>query len=134
MHEPGGEKRKVLGTACLVIGMASGLNPKYLVLHEVWAGLLVALAIGVHRPGKWGWSLAAAGAALAIREHALPFVLLLGAMAVWRRDWREAGAWGVLVLAFLRLPRLARRAGRTRCFCRATARPRAGSRCAACAA
>ncbi|MXO59071.1 hypothetical protein GRI89_05900 [Altererythrobacter salegens] len=99
--EPGGDPRKVIGVACLIIGMASGLNPKYLVLHEVWAGLLVALAIGVHRPGKWGWALLAAGGALAIREHVLPFVLLLGAMAAWRRDWREAGAWGALVLAFL---------------------------------
>ena len=99
--EPGGDRRKVLGALFLVVGMASGLNPKYLVLHEVWAGLLVALAIGMHRPGKWGWAWIAAAAALAIREHALPFVLLLGAMAAWRRDWRESAAWGALVLLFL---------------------------------
>lgn len=98
--EPGGERRKVLAVVFLLFGMASGLNPKYLVLHEVWTGLLVALAIGVHRPGKWGWAWLAAAFALAIREQALPFVLLLGAMAAWRRDWREASAWGALVLLF----------------------------------
>src|SRR5690606_16342042 len=54
----------------------------------------------LHRPGRWHLAWLAAAAALAIREHALPFVLLLGAMAAWRRDRREAAAWGVLVLLF----------------------------------
>ena len=45
------------------------------VLHELWAGMLLALAFGLHRPGrKYGAALVAAGLALAIREHALPFV------------------------------------------------------------
>ena len=68
-------------------------------LHELWAGMLVALAFGLHRPGRWGALLAVAALALAIREHALPFVLLLCAMAAWRRDWTEAAAWAALVLA-----------------------------------
>jgi hypothetical protein len=38
--------------------------------------------------------------ALAIREHALPFVLLLAALAAWRRDWREAIAWLALIALF----------------------------------
>ncbi|MGC1271823.1 MAG: hypothetical protein WA842_14630, partial [Croceibacterium sp.] len=42
----------------------------------------------------------AAALALAIREHAVPFVLLLGALALWRRDWREAAAWAALTLLF----------------------------------
>ena len=100
-EEPGGRERRLLAVVLLLFGMAAGLNPSYLVLHEVWAGLFVALAIGLHRAGTWHWAWLAAAAALAIREHALPFVLLLGAMAAWRRDWREASAWGVLVLLFL---------------------------------
>ena len=99
-EEPGGRERRVTATALLLAGMAAGLNPAYLVLHEVWAGLLVALAIGVHRPGRWHWAWLAAAAALAIREHALPFVLLLAAMAAWRRDWREAAAWLALAALF----------------------------------
>ena len=99
-EEPGGRERRVTATALLLAGMAAGLNPAYLVLHEVWAGLLVALAIGLHRPGRWHWAWLAAAAALAIREHALPFVLLLGAMAAWRRDWRETAAWAALVILF----------------------------------
>src|SRR5690606_16719530 len=76
-EEPGGEEHRTIGLLLLVIGAGTGLKLEYLVLHEVWAGLLLALAFGLHRPGKWGLAWLAAAAALAIREHALPFVLLL---------------------------------------------------------
>ena len=91
----------VIALLLLVIGAATGLKLQYLVLHEVWAGLLLALSFGLHRPGRWGAAWLAAAAALAIREHALPFVLLMGAMAAYRRDWRETAAWGGLVLLFV---------------------------------
>lgn len=90
-----------IGTSLIFFGAALGLNRYYFVLHELWAGMLLALAFGLHRPGRWGWSLAVAALALAIREHALPFVLLMGAMAAWRRDWKEAAAWAALVVSFL---------------------------------
>ncbi|HSG55664.1 MAG TPA: hypothetical protein VLA45_09420 [Paracoccaceae bacterium] len=100
-EEPGGDEHRTFALLLLVIGAGTGLKLDYLVLHEVWAGLLLALAFGLHRPGKWGLAWLAAAAALAIREHALPFVLLMTAMAGWRRDWRETAAWGVLALAFV---------------------------------
>ncbi|MFM5923913.1 MAG: hypothetical protein ACKOPG_06985 [Novosphingobium sp.] len=90
-----------MATALLFFGASLGLNRYYFVLHELWAGMLLALALGLHRPGrKWGASLAVAALALAIREHCLPFVLLMAATAFWRRDWKEGAAWSVLVLAF----------------------------------
>ncbi len=98
--EPGGEPVRKIAVALMFLGASLGLNRHYFVLHELWAGMLLALAFGLHRPGKWGAAWLAAAAALAIREHALPFVLLLGAMALWRRDWRELGAWAVLALLF----------------------------------
>ena len=100
-EEPGGEKLRRIGAALMFMGASLGLNRYYFVLHELWAGMLVALAFGLHRPGRWGWALAVAAVALALREHVLPFVLLMGALAAWRRDWKEAAAWGGLVLAFL---------------------------------
>jgi hypothetical protein len=99
--EPGGKRMQRLGAALMFMGASLGLNRYYFVLHELWAGMLIALAFGLHRPGRWGWSLAVAALAVAIREHALPFVLLMGAMAAWRRDWKEAAAWGALVVAFV---------------------------------
>lgn len=98
--EPGREEHRTIALMLLMIGALIGMKAQYLVLHEVWAGLLLALSFGLHRPGKWFLAWLAAAAALAIREHALPFVLLMGAMAMFRRDWREMLAWGGLVLAF----------------------------------
>lgn len=101
--EPGGKRYQAIGTALIFVGTSLGLNSYFFVLHELWAGMLLTLAFGLHRPGKWGWSLAAAALALAIREHSLPFVLLMAAMAFWRRDWKEGAAWSTLAALFLAL-------------------------------
>lgn len=100
--EPGGDDKRVLAMAFLFVGTSLGLNRYFFVLHELWSGMLLALAFGLHRPGrKWGWALTVAALAVAIREHALPFILLMAAFAAWRRDWTEAAAWSGLALAFL---------------------------------
>lgn len=101
--EPGGEPLRRIGAAFMFMGASLGLNRYYFVLHELWAGMLMALAFGLHRPGRWGWSLTVAALALALREHVLPFILLMAAMAAWRRDWKETAAWATLVMAFVAL-------------------------------
>lgn len=91
-----------IALAFVFLGASLGLNRYYFVLHELWAGMLVALAFGLHRPGrKWGAALAVTALALAIRETVLPFALLLAASAFWRRDWKEGAAWSALVIVFL---------------------------------
>lgn len=101
-EEPGGASRRALITALLFVGVSLGLNRYYFVLHELWAGMLLALSFGLHRPGrKWLASLLVAALAVAIREHALPFIALMAAMAFWRRDWREGAAWSALAAVFL---------------------------------
>ena len=99
--EPGGAAYRRIGAALMFAGGSLGLNRYYFVLHELWAGMLIALAFALHRPGRWKASLAVAALAVAVREHALPFVLLMGAMAAWRADWRETLAWTALILVFL---------------------------------
>ena len=101
-EEPGGEKLRLIAMSALFVGASIGTIRYFFVLHELWAGSLLALAFGLHRPDKDKWLGAwlAAAAALAIREHALPFVLLMAAFALWQRRWREGAAWCLLVLAF----------------------------------
>ena len=99
-EEPGGVRFRLLGTALMAMGGSLGLNRSFFVLHELWAGMLIALAFGLHRPGRWGAALLFAALALALRELVLPFVLLMAAMAAWRKDWREATAWIMLVAVF----------------------------------
>lgn len=101
-EEASDPRTRRIGLALVFFGASLGLNRYYFVLHELWAGMLLALAFGLHRPGrKWGAALAVTALALAIREHAFPFVLLMGALALWRRDWKEGAAWGALAGTFI---------------------------------
>ncbi len=98
--EPGGRQHRLAAMAGLVWLASRGLYAYFFVLHELWAGMLLALAFGLHRPRRWKGAFVAVAAALAIRELALPFVLLMAAGAAWRRDWRETAAWAALVAGF----------------------------------
>ena len=99
-NEPGGREYRTYILLLLAIGALAGFKPQYLALHEVWAGMFVALSLGLYRPGQWVWAWLAAAAALALRELALPFVCLLGAMAFLRGNRREALAWALLAGLF----------------------------------
>ncbi|WP_395328738.1 hypothetical protein WBP06_13665 [Novosphingobium sp. BL-8H] len=97
---------KRMATALAFVGASLGLNRHYFPLHELWAGGLIALSLGLHRigvrgrGGRWHAAFAAAVLALAIREHSLPFVALMAATALWQRNWREAAAWSALIAVF----------------------------------
>jgi hypothetical protein len=105
-EEPGVGRLRRVATALVFVGASLALNRHYYSLHELWAGMLLMLSFGLHRtatperPGRWVGAFACAALALFIREHSLPFVLLMGAMALWRREWREAGALAALVVVF----------------------------------
>jgi hypothetical protein len=97
-------EHRLLAMTLLLVG-SSFLTVRYFhVLHELWAGGLLALAFALHRPGRrWAGAVAVAALALAIRETVLPFVLLAAALAAWHRDWRECLAWTGLAAAFVAL-------------------------------
>jgi hypothetical protein len=101
--EQGQEPPRPMALALLTVGIASGLSAHYNMLHEIWAAQLIALSFGLHRPGagRWKGAWLAAAAALAVRELALPFVLLMAAWALWHRRWREGAAWLVLIALFV---------------------------------
>lgn len=100
-EEPGARDKRPLILALLFMGASLGVNRYFFTLHELWAGMLLALAFALHRPGKWGAALAVAALAVFIRELALPFIALMAAIALWRRDWKEGAAWTALALVFL---------------------------------
>lgn len=88
----------------LVLILASGLTPvatrHYVTLHEIWAGALIALSLGLHNPKSWLPSLMVAALALAVRELAVPFLLLMLAFAAYARRYAEMTAWALLLLCY----------------------------------
>jgi hypothetical protein len=76
------------------------LDP-YLYFHESWAALLMALSIALRRPDRFAFSITAGLAAVLIRELALPFLVLMAALAVYEQSRREAAGWCSAVMVAL---------------------------------
>ncbi|MBB5710506.1 hypothetical protein [Sphingomonas xinjiangensis] len=77
--------------------LRAGLWP----LHELWAGLLVALSLALRRPGRWVEPAALALAAMLIRETAALYAIVMAVMA-WREGARtEARGWVAVLLLFV---------------------------------
>lgn len=94
----------VLQDGAVLVFIAGGiggiLQPVTGFFHESWAAILLALMIGVYRPSKVWPAMIAGGAALMIRELALPMILLMGGWALWGRRWKEAVGWAAIVAVF----------------------------------
>jgi hypothetical protein len=92
----------MLATATILIagGLGGMLQPMTGLFHESWAALLLALMIGIYRPERAWPAILAGAAALMIRELALPMILVMGALALFERKWREAAAWAAVVAIF----------------------------------
>jgi hypothetical protein len=81
-------------------GLGGLLQPVTGLFHESWAALLLALMIGLRRPGRAWPAIIAGGAALMVRELALPMILAMGGLALIEKRWREAAAWAGVVAVF----------------------------------
>jgi hypothetical protein len=96
--------RRIIAVVMLVFGLIFNAHPEVVVVHEVWAGSLMALSWAIHRTEggvrRWLPSVLLGLLAVLIRETALPFVLLMGAFAVWRRQWLELASWAAVALVF----------------------------------
>ena len=73
---------------------------EWLFIHEVAAGVLLALALALYRPARPWWTMAIVAGAHAIRETVLPVAMLLGLFALIDRDWRAAAGWLAIGLGF----------------------------------
>jgi hypothetical protein len=96
--------RRIMALVMVVFGLIFNAHPEVVVVHEVWAGLLMALTWAVYRSdvGIPGWlpSVLLGLMAVLVRETALPFVLLMAAFALWRRQWFEVCGWAAVVAIF----------------------------------
>lgn len=96
--QPVSRGARIATVALLALTLAAFAQPALVWWHELWAGLLVLLAVMVRRPGQWARSLAVAVAAVLIREFALLLPIVMAGWALAERQRREAVAW-ITVLA-----------------------------------
>ena len=92
----------LLAAALVLIagGLGGLLQPQTGLFHESWAALLLALMIANYRPDRIWPAVLAGGAALMIRELALPMILAMSGLAMLEKRWKEAGAWTAVVALF----------------------------------
>ena len=91
---------RMLGALMVFFSLAVTITPPSLYFHEAWAGTLIALALPLYSRW-WRLSLILSLAALAFRELALPFVLVMAAVAYLEGRRVEATWWTVGIFVFL---------------------------------
>lgn len=84
----------------IAVNLGQLMSGQWVLMHEVVAGALIALALALYRPDRPWTTMAVIAAALAIRETVLPVAMLFGLFALIDRDWRAAGAWVGIGLVF----------------------------------
>lgn len=90
------------GAALLLFMSGAGaFFDKVGLMHDLICGLLLSLSLGLYRRDRWLPALLAAAAAVAVRELALPFVLLWGVFAWAEGRRREVLAVAVVLLVFV---------------------------------
>ncbi len=96
------------GTGVAVIGGLLLTFPVFLagcaswawLIQDTWIGLLIALSLWFYSRTRWA-ALLCAVLAVAIREHAILFVCVMGAAALCQRRWREMLAWATVFAGFV---------------------------------
>ncbi|WP_260598497.1 hypothetical protein [Sphingomonas endolithica] len=69
-------------------------------LHEIWAGLIIALSLALRRPGRWVEAAAFGMIAMLFRETAALYVGIMAAIALMEGNRREAYGWLATLAAF----------------------------------
>lgn len=89
-----------LALVLLVGGTAALVEPVTGLFHESWAALLMALMVGLRRPGHAAAAIVVGGLALLVRETTLPMIAAMAGLALIERRHREALGWGVVIAVF----------------------------------
>ena len=91
---------RIGGIILLPLGFITAMIEPGIWFTEIWAGVLISLSLAPRRPGRWWPSIAAALAAVLIRELALPYLLAMGILAALTGQRREAIGWGIAIGVF----------------------------------
>lgn len=86
--------------AATLAGGLAVMVPDAKYMHEIWVGLLLTLSFALWRPDRWWPALVPAALALALRETALPFVLLWTVFALVSLRWLEVAALLAVIALF----------------------------------
>lgn len=91
----------ILTMVLLAGGLTAFMQAELAAFHEVWAGLLIALSLALHRPGRWVAAAGIGALAMLIRETAALYVAIMFVLALAEGERREAAGWaaGVALLA-----------------------------------
>lgn len=84
----------------VLVGLYLNLDPALVVVHEIWAGPLIALSLALRRPGHWIPAVALGLSAMLIRETALLYVAVMALFAWSEGQRRETLGWLGAVLIF----------------------------------
>jgi hypothetical protein len=80
----------------LMSGVAAGMFGRHAyLLHETWAGLLIALSLAMRTNRRFVMAAALGLLAGLIRELAIPYVLLMSLIALGQQRFKEAAAFGL---------------------------------------
>ncbi|SRR6266404_769895 len=89
-----------LALAGLTVGVAPAFVEGASSLHEVWAGLLIALSMALRKPDAYVAAVGVGLMAALFRELAAPYLLVMATTALWERRYKEAGAWSAAIIVF----------------------------------
>lgn len=90
----------VIALILLAGGMVVFVQAELRVFHEVWAGLLIALALALRTPDRWLAAISVAMIAMLVRETAALFVIVMAALALLEGRRREFFGWCAILVAF----------------------------------
>lgn len=82
-----------IALALVAGGVVLDWTPISFYIHEIWSGLLVALSLALYRPDRWRIPILLGILACLIRELAFPYLLVMGACALYEKRWRELRGW-----------------------------------------
>lgn len=86
---------RLVALALLAGGLMVFVQADLAAFHELWAGLFVALSLGLWRPDRWLPSVAFGLAAVLIRETAAPYLIVMAGFALAERRRGEALGWAI---------------------------------------